>query len=152
MVELERDRLERGRRKYSLNNAEFKELDHPRGEDGKFGSGGKLGEKEEKQKKFAKVLRKIGDDIRKGFSLSEAFQQHPGVFNPLYVALVQAGEVSGTLHTVLDELSDYLEKIEDTRRKVTSAMAYPMFILVFLIGVVVYIWSFFCNSGESAKA
>ena len=97
-------------------------------------------EKEEKNKKFSKVLRKIGDDIRKGFSLSEAFQQHPGVFNPLYVALVQAGEISGTLHTVLDELSDYLEKIEDTRRKVTSAMAYPMFILVFLIGV---IWGMF---------
>lgn len=97
-------------------------------------------EKEEKNKKFAKVLRKIGDDIRKGFSLSEAMQQHPGVFNPLYVALVQAGEVSGTLHSVLDELSDYLEKIEDTRRKVTSAMAYPMFILVFLVGV---IWGMF---------
>jgi len=97
-------------------------------------------EREEKNKKFAKVLRKIGDDIRKGFSLSEAMQQHPGVFNPLYVALVQAGEVSGTLHTVLDELSDYLEKIEDTRRKVTSAMAYPLFILVFLIGV---IWGMF---------
>lgn len=97
-------------------------------------------EKEEKHKKFAKVLRKISDDIRKGFSLSEAMEQHPGVFNPLYVALVKAGEVSGTLHTVLDELSDYLEKIEDTRRKVTSAMAYPVFILVFLAGVV---WAMF---------
>lgn len=97
-------------------------------------------EKEEKNKKFAKVLRKIGDDIRKGFSLSEAMEQHPGVFNPLYVALVKAGEVSGTLHTVLDELSDYLEKIEDTRRKVMSAMAYPIFIMVFLIFVV---WGMF---------
>lgn len=97
-------------------------------------------EKEEKNKKFARVLRKIGDDIRKGFSLSEAMEQHPGVFNPLYVALVKAGEVSGTLHTVLDELSDYLEKIEDTRRKVMSAMAYPIFIMVFLIFVV---WGMF---------
>jgi len=97
-------------------------------------------EKEEKHKKFAKVLRKISDDIRKGFSLSEAMEQHPGVFNPLYVSLVKAGEVSGTLHTVLDELSDYLEKIEDTRRKVTSAMAYPVFILIFLSGVV---WAMF---------
>jgi len=97
-------------------------------------------EKEEKHKKFAKVLRKINDDIRKGFSLSEAMEQHPGVFNPLYVALVQAGEVSGTLHTVLDELSDYLEKTEDTRRKVTSAMAYPVFIMIFLILVV---WGMF---------
>lgn len=97
-------------------------------------------EKEEKHKRFAKVLRKISDDIRKGYSLSEAMEQHPGVFNPLYVALVKAGEVSGTLHTVLDELSDYLEKIEDTRRKVTSAMAYPVFILIFLSGVV---WAMF---------
>ncbi len=97
-------------------------------------------ERMEKQKKFARVLRRISDDIRKGFSLSEAMEQHPGVFNPLYVALVQAGEVSGTLHTVLDELSDYLEKIEDTQRKVMSAMAYPIFVFVFLIVVV---WGMF---------
>ncbi|HHV37067.1 MAG TPA: type II secretion system F family protein [Candidatus Cloacimonetes bacterium] len=97
-------------------------------------------ESEETNKRFAKVLRKISDDIRKGFSLSEAMSQHPGVFNPLYIALVQAGEMSGTLHTVLDELSDYLEKLEDTRRKVMSAMAYPIFIMIFLIGVV---WGMF---------
>lgn len=97
-------------------------------------------EKEEKNRKFQRVLKKLSDDIKKGFSLSEAMEQHPGVFNPLYVALVKAGEVSGTLHTVLDELSDYLEKIEDTRRKVMSAMAYPIFILVFLILVV---WGIF---------
>lgn len=97
-------------------------------------------EKEEKNRKFQRVLRRLSDDIKKGYSLSEAMEQHPGVFNPLYVALVKAGEVSGTLHTVLDELSDYLEKIEDTRRKVVSAMAYPIFILVFLIAVV---WGIF---------
>jgi len=101
-------------------------------------------ESEETNKRFAKVLRKISDDIRKGFSLSEAMSQHPGVFNPLYIALVQAGEMSGTLHTVLDELSDYLEKLEDTRRKVMSAMAYPIFIMIFLIGVV---WE--CSIGSS---
>ncbi|PKN77940.1 MAG: type II secretion system F family protein, partial [Candidatus Cloacimonetes bacterium HGW-Cloacimonetes-1] len=97
-------------------------------------------EREETNKKFSKVLRKISDDIRKGYSLSESMEQHPGVFNPLYIALVKAGEVSGTLHTVLDELSDYLEKIEDTRRKVMSAMAYPIFIMVFLTIVV---WGMF---------
>ncbi len=97
-------------------------------------------EKEEKNRKFSRVLRKISDDIKKGYSLSEAMEQHPGVFNPLYIALVKAGEVSGTLHTVLDELSDYLEKIEDTRRKVMSAMAYPIFIMIFLAAVV---WGMF---------
>lgn len=97
-------------------------------------------EKAEKNKKFAKVLRQLSDDIRKGYSLSEAMEQHPGVFNPLYIALVTAGEVSGTLHTILDELSDYLEKIEDTRRKVRSAMAYPVFIVIFLVLVVWFLF------------
>jgi type IV pilus assembly protein PilC len=99
-------------------------------------------EKEEKSRKFQRVLHKLSDDIKKGYSLSEAMEQHPGVFNSLYIALVKAGEVSGTLHTVLDELSDYLEKIEDTRRKVISAMSYPIFILCFMIIVVwgVFYW------------
>ena len=92
--------------------------------------------REEKNVRFQKVLHRLNDDIKKGFSLSEAMEQHPGVFNPLYIALVKAGEVSGTLHTVLGELSDYLEKMEDTRRKVISAMSYPVFILIFLAIVV----------------
>ncbi len=96
--------------------------------------------KEERNGRFQKVLHRLSDDIKKGFSLSEAMEQHPGVFNPLYIALVKAGEVSGTLHTVLGELSDYLEKMEDTRRKVVSAMSYPVFILIFLILVV---WGLF---------
>ncbi len=97
-------------------------------------------EREEKDQKFKKVLKKIDDDIRKGYSLSESFEQHPGVFNPLYVSLVKAGEVSGTLHTVLDELAVYLERLEDTKRKVGSAMTYPIFVLVFLAFIV---WALF---------
>jgi len=97
-------------------------------------------EKEEKNKKFKKVLLEISNDIKKGFSLSESMEQHPGVFNALYVSLVKAGEVSGTLHTILDELAEYLEKIEDTKRKVGSALAYPIFIVVFLAFVV---WALF---------
>ena len=96
--------------------------------------------KEEKDPKFKKVLKKVDDDIRKGYSLSESFEQHPGVFNPLYVSLVKAGEVSGTLHTVLDELAENLERTEDTRRKVNSAMTYPIFILFFLIFVVWFLF------------
>ena len=96
--------------------------------------------KEEKNKKFRKVLKKLSDDIKKGFSLSEAMEQHPGVFSSLYVSLVKAGEMSGTLHTVLNDLSDYLEKVEDNRRKVGSALMYPIFIIGFLALV---LWGLF---------
>ncbi|MBC8527540.1 MAG: type II secretion system F family protein [Candidatus Cloacimonetes bacterium] len=93
-------------------------------------------ERDEKNKRFKKVLKKLSEDIKKGFSLSEAFEQHPGIFSNLYVSLVKAGEASGTLHTILDELSEYLEKVQDTKRKVWSALAYPIFILCFLVVVV----------------
>ncbi|MCD4819385.1 MAG: type II secretion system F family protein [Candidatus Cloacimonetes bacterium] len=90
----------------------------------------------EKSKKFKKILEKVSTDIKKGFSLSEALEEHPGVFNPLYIALVKAGEVSGTLHTVLDELAEYLEKIEDTRMKVATAFVYPIIVIVFTVLVI----------------
>jgi type IV pilus assembly protein PilC len=113
-------------------------------------------EKEEKSKKFKKVLIQISNDIKKGFSLSEAMEQHPGVFNSLYVSLVKAGEVSGTLHTILDELAEYLEKIEDTKRKVWSALSYPIFIVIFLIfvvwGMFYYIIPMFAGVYESFNA
>ena len=91
--------------------------------------------REEKNKKFKRVLKRLSDDIKKGYSLSESMEQHPGVFDALFVSLVKAGEVSGTLHTVLNHLADYLEKVEDTRLKVRTAMAYPVFILFFLMAV-----------------
>ncbi|MCF7811327.1 type II secretion system F family protein [bacterium] len=91
---------------------------------------------EEKNHRFRKVLAKVGNDIKKGMSLSEALGESPGVFDGLYVALVHAGEVSGALHVILEELSDYLEVMEDTRRKVISALSYPAFVMIFMIIIV----------------
>ncbi len=91
---------------------------------------------EEKNKRFRKVLAQVGNDLKKGLALSDAMANHPGVFSNLYVALVRAGEVSGSLHVTLDQLSSYLEAIAETRRKVISALAYPIFSLVFLTVIV----------------
>ena len=90
---------------------------------------------EEKHRKFKKVLTSVSDNIRKGLNLSESLARHPGVFNTLFVAMVKAGEVSGNLNEILDELSSYLENLDDTRRKVKSAMNYPIFMILFLIGM-----------------
>ena len=89
-------------------------------------------EKEEKNKKFKKILNTIEANIRRGLLLSDALERHPGVFFNLYIALVRAGEVSGKLAETLEELSVYMENVEDTQRKVKSAMYYPVFIIGFL--------------------
>ena len=90
---------------------------------------------EEKHKKFKKILTSVSENIRKGLNLSESLTRHPGVFNTLFVAMVKAGEVSGNLNDILEQLSSYLESLDDTRRKVKSAMNYPIFMILFLISM-----------------
>lgn len=94
---------------------------------------------EEKSLRFKRILAQVSTDLKKGYALSEAMAKHPGVFSNLYIALVHAGEVSGNLHVILEELSDYLESVADTRQKVISAMSYPVFSLVFLAGVITFL-------------
>ncbi len=90
---------------------------------------------EEKHRKFQKILTTVSENIRKGLNLSESLSRHPGVFNTLFVAMVKAGEVSGNLNEILEQLSSYLENLDDTRRKVKSAMNYPIFMILFLIAM-----------------
>jgi len=97
---------------------------------------------EEKNKKFKKVLVKIADDVKKGLLFSDALERHPGVFSNLYISLVRAGEVSGKLSETLEELSLYLESVEDTQRKVKSAMYYPVFIIIFLCVVLTFTFGY----------
>jgi type IV pilus assembly protein PilC len=94
---------------------------------------------EERNYRFKKILVQVSTDLKKGYSLSEALAKHPGVFSNLFVALVHAGEVSGNLHVILQQLSDYLESVADTQRKVISALSYPVFSVIFLTGVVTFL-------------
>jgi len=97
---------------------------------------------EERNYRFKKVLVQVATDLKKGYALSECLAKHPGVFSNLYVALVHAGEVSGNLHVILEQLSDYLESVADTQRKVISAMSYPVFSIIFLTLVITFLMIF----------
>ncbi len=107
---------------------------------------------EETQKKFKKVVAQLLNDVKKGFSLSDAFDRHPGVFSPLYVALVKSGEVSGSLHSVLAEMADYLEFIQDTRRKIISAVIYPSLVAVILTLITVILVGYVVPQFEAIYA
>ena len=97
---------------------------------------------DERHPRLKKVLNKVVQNVRQGLNLSASFQRHPGVFNNLYIAMIKAGEISGNLDEILDHLATYLENIDDTRRKVRSAMTYPIFMLIFMATMItaMFIW------------
>ncbi|MGZ4691216.1 MAG: type II secretion system F family protein [Acidimicrobiia bacterium] len=75
---------------------------------------------------LARVAGEVRLDVEKGVSLSAAISKHPKVFNRLYVAMVRSGEIGGVLDAVLMRLADTIEKQVELRRKVRSAMTYPI--------------------------
>ena len=83
-----------------------------------------LAEQVEK-KVFRDVLREIERDIEGGSSLTEAIQKHPKVFSTFFISMVKAGEASGMLDTILDQVAIYLEKLVSIQRKIKSATMYP---------------------------
>ena len=92
--------------------------------------------------KFKEVLAQVRTDVEGGASLSEAMEQHPRVFNRLFVALVHAGEIGGILEDALRRAADQLEKDDKLRRAVKSAMVYPATVMSFAAIVVIALVAF----------
>lgn len=82
---------------------------------------------------LSKVLGQVRSDIERGSSLSAALAKHPKVFDHLFVAMVRSGESGGVLDDVLLRLANTLEKQVEIRRKIKSAMTYPIAVLVLVV-------------------
>lgn len=87
-------------------------------------------------KAFADVLRDIERQIVGGGNLGDALAKYPRYFPGTYIALVRAGEASGTLDQVLTRLADTLESQREFRSKVSGALIYPIIIVIGMVGVV----------------
>ena len=92
---------------------------------------------ETRNKKLQQVLTDVDEGLRKGETFSASIARHSDVFPSFYVAILRSAELTGQLDTVLDQLATYLERDESTRRKIRSALTYP--ILVFCIAIVAVI-------------
>jgi type IV pilus assembly protein PilC len=84
----------------------------------------------------------VRKDVEAGLPLSDALERHPKVFDPLFVAMVRAGETGGVLDSALLRVADQLEKAEALRRQVKSAMTYPTVIITFAMAVVLALVTF----------
>ncbi len=93
--------------------------------------------------KLKRAIVAVRVDVEAGLSLSQAMAKHPKIFNDLFVAMVRAGETGGNLEEVLERVAVQLEKDDNLRRTVRSAMVYPILIGVFavlvLIGMILFI-------------
>lgn len=91
---------------------------------------------------LAEIMQQVADSVNAGSTLADALKKHPSVFSSLFVNMVAAGEMSGTLEDVLLRLAEMLEKRVNLAGKVKSAVAYPAMMVVVAVGVVVFLLSF----------
>ena len=98
---------------------------------------------EQTESKFLKeTIVAVRKDVEAGLSLSDAMARHPKVFNPLFVAMTQAGETGGVLEDALMRVADQLQKDAALRRQIKSAMVYPMLVIIFAVGVMMALVAF----------
>lgn len=83
--------------------------------------------------RVAKLLTAIRDDVRGGATLSDALETRHGVFSKLYINMVRAGELGGSLDVSLTRLSEYMARSKELKDSVISALIYPILLLVLAI-------------------
>ncbi|MDC0906506.1 type II secretion system F family protein [Gammaproteobacteria bacterium] len=97
---------------------------------------------EVEDKSLSTALHAVRDEILQGSRIAEAMSSHPSIFNETYRSLVAAGDAAGNLHIAFSNLADYLEESALVRQQVISALAYPMILMVFSVGVVFALLTF----------
>jgi type IV pilus assembly protein PilC len=89
-----------------------------------------------------RVMAAIGEDLRAGATLSDAFERHPQDFPDFYRGILRSAELTGRLDTVLDQLSVYIERDLEARRKIKGAITYPAIIVVMSMLTVIVLAAF----------
>ncbi len=88
-------------------------------------------------KTLQRAIRDAQSYVQKGGTLADAFRLNPKVFPPIFINMVAAGEISGSLETSFERLTVHFENANKLKSKVKGAMTYPIVILIVVIAVVV---------------
>jgi len=93
-------------------------------------------------KTLKKAISDVAENVQKGVTLSEAMKMHPKVFPTILINMVEAGEVSGNLDTILERMAVHFEKENKTENKVRSSMVYPIVLMIVSVVVVIFMLIF----------
>lgn len=96
-------------------------------------------EKQTENKQMKKAIADVFDNVQKGMTLSEAMKNNPKIFPPILINMVEAGEASGSLDTIMDRMAVHYEKEFKIENKVKGAMVYPIVLAVVATAVVVFL-------------
>lgn len=96
----------------------------------------------QKNLKFKTVILDVKDRIESGQSFSQALSKHSNVFSDIYINMIAAAEVSGSLSDMLLKLNEYLDRDAQTRSQIKGAMAYPAIIATMAISVTFFLLMF----------
>lgn len=92
--------------------------------------------------KFRRIIFDLKNRIESGCSFSQALAEHPKCFSNIYINMVAAAEISGSLSTMLQQLAEYLDQEAETRAQVIGAMVYPAIILFMAISCTSFLMMF----------
>ncbi len=99
-------------------------------------------ESQVENKKFKEMLLDIRSNIESGQNFSQSLAQYPKVFSNLYINMVAAAEISGSLSSMLDKLAEYLDQEAETRSQIIGAMVYPIILATMAISSTVFLLMF----------
>ena len=97
---------------------------------------------QDKKRKYKSLYQSVIFELTTGQTFSEALARQGGAFPPLLVNMVKSSEMIGNIEKTLDEMSEYYQEIEDTKRAIIGAVAYPLVVLVFAIGIVIFMLTY----------
>jgi type IV pilus assembly protein PilC len=93
-------------------------------------------------KKLRKTLSKVYEGIQRGMTFSEALKNYSDVFPNLFIYIVEAGEITGNLDSIMNRVALYYEKENSIRNKVKAAMVYPFILLVVSVCIIIFLLIF----------
>lgn len=99
-------------------------------------------EEEIGNKVFKAVLQAIINDLRGGATFATSASRHPEAFPPFYLGILQSAELTGRLDSVLEQLSDYIDRDLEARNKIKSALTYPLIVMAMSVAVVIILVGF----------